>query len=129
MTAALDDVAKKNLAEETALKEEMTEHLGCGKHDPAHGGSGNIPNGTRAKTVVSERPREPSPRTERPLRSRDQNVTHSVTSIGPVTLHSRRSGPAGGRSTTKQPVRSAWPCAYTPPVLSSLTTPGCGGNS
>ncbi|NYF59782.1 hypothetical protein HDA35_005613 [Micromonospora purpureochromogenes] len=31
---------------ETALSEEMTEHLGYEKHDPAGAGSGNIRNGT-----------------------------------------------------------------------------------
>ena len=91
MTATLNDVTKKNLAEqsaeqqaaielvrmakaqglsltgpdgllkqltktvlETALNEEMTEHLGYGKRDPAGVGSGNIRNGTRAKTVLTE---------------------------------------------------------------------------
>src|SRR4051794_26943233 len=39
---------------ETALNEEMTEHLGYGKHDPAGAGSGNIRNGTRGKTVLTE---------------------------------------------------------------------------
>jgi putative transposase len=39
---------------ETALSEEMTEHLGYEKHDSAGAGSGNIRNGTRAKTVLSE---------------------------------------------------------------------------
>src|SRR6188472_3042625 len=39
---------------ETALNEEMTEHLGYEKHDPAGAGSGNIRNGTRAKTVLTE---------------------------------------------------------------------------
>ena len=39
---------------ETALNEEMTEHLGYGKHDPGRAGSGNIRNGTRAKTVLTE---------------------------------------------------------------------------
>jgi putative transposase len=38
---------------ETALSEEMTDHLGYEKHDPAGIGAGNIRNGTRAKTVVS----------------------------------------------------------------------------
>ena len=44
---------------ETALNEEMTEHLGYEKHDPAGVGTGNIRNGTRAKTVLTEhhRPR------------------------------------------------------------------------
>src|SRR5882762_2510652 len=35
---------------ETALTEEMTEHLGYEKHDPAGAGSGNIRDGTRGKT-------------------------------------------------------------------------------
>ena len=38
---------------ETALSEEMTEHLGYEKHDPAGVGSDNIRNGTRSKTVLS----------------------------------------------------------------------------
>jgi transposase-like protein len=38
---------------ETALSEEMTEHLGYEKHDRAGVGSDNIRNGTRSKTVLS----------------------------------------------------------------------------
>src|SRR3954471_23908877 len=36
---------------ETALNEEMTEHLGYEKHDSAGAGSGKIRNGTRSKMV------------------------------------------------------------------------------
>jgi transposase-like protein len=39
---------------ESALAEEMTEHLGYEKHDPAGAGIGNIRNGTRGKTVLTE---------------------------------------------------------------------------
>ncbi len=39
---------------ETALNEEMTEHLGYPKHDPAGGGGDNIRNGTRSKTVLTD---------------------------------------------------------------------------
>jgi transposase-like protein len=39
---------------ETALNEEMTEHLGYEKHDPPGAGTGNIRNGTRAKTVLTD---------------------------------------------------------------------------
>jgi transposase-like protein len=40
---------------ETALNEEMTEHLGHEKHgQPVDGGSGNIRNGSRAKTVLTD---------------------------------------------------------------------------
>lgn len=39
---------------ETALNEEMTEHLGYEKHDPAGAQTGNIRNGTRAKTVLTD---------------------------------------------------------------------------
>jgi putative transposase len=39
---------------ETALNEELTDHLGYDKHDPTGQGSGNIRNGTRAKTVLTD---------------------------------------------------------------------------
>jgi putative transposase len=39
---------------ETALEEEMTEHLGYDKHDREGRDGGNSRNGTRAKTVISE---------------------------------------------------------------------------
>ncbi|MEV6971838.1 IS256 family transposase [Hamadaea sp. NPDC051192] len=39
---------------ETALNEEMTEHLGYEKHNPAGAGADNIRNGTRPKTVLTE---------------------------------------------------------------------------
>jgi transposase-like protein len=39
---------------ETALNEEMTEHLGYAKHDPAGAGSDNIRNGSRSKTVLTD---------------------------------------------------------------------------
>src|SRR6202000_2386320 len=39
---------------EAALGEEMTEHLGYEKHTPAGAGTGNIRNGARSKTVLTE---------------------------------------------------------------------------
>jgi transposase-like protein len=39
---------------EAALNEEMTEHLGYEKHDPPEAGSGNVRNGTRTKTVLTD---------------------------------------------------------------------------
>jgi len=39
---------------ETALEEEMSEHLGYDKHDPAGRDHGNSRNGARAKTVLSD---------------------------------------------------------------------------
>ena len=39
---------------ETALDEEMSEHLGYDKHDPAGRNRGNSRNGTRAKTVLTD---------------------------------------------------------------------------
>ena len=39
---------------ETALGEEMTDHLGYEKHDPAGVGAANIRNGTRSKTVITD---------------------------------------------------------------------------
>jgi putative transposase len=39
---------------ETALSQEMTEHLGHDKHGPAGNETGNVRNGTRAKTVLTQ---------------------------------------------------------------------------
>jgi transposase-like protein len=39
---------------ETALDEELPEHLGYVRHDPAGHGSGNSRNGTRTKTVLTD---------------------------------------------------------------------------
>src|SRR2546423_12517536 len=39
---------------ETALNEEMTEHLGYEKHDSAGAGAGHVRNGNRAKTVRTD---------------------------------------------------------------------------
>ena len=39
---------------ETALNQELTEHLGHEKHGPVTSGTGNVRNGTRFKTVLTE---------------------------------------------------------------------------
>ena len=39
---------------EAALEEEMTDHLGHPKHQAPEGGAGNIRNGTRGKTVLTD---------------------------------------------------------------------------
>jgi hypothetical protein len=39
---------------ETALNQQMTEHLGHDKHGPVTSETGNVPNGTRPKTVLTE---------------------------------------------------------------------------
>ena len=39
---------------ETALNQEMTDHLGHGKHSPPGNEAGNVRNGTRPKTVLTE---------------------------------------------------------------------------
>jgi Transposase, Mutator family len=39
---------------EAALQEELTEHLGYEKHDPAGAGTGNTRNGMRSKTVLTD---------------------------------------------------------------------------
>src|SRR5580693_6770539 len=39
---------------ETALNQEMAEHLGHDKHGPAGNEAGNVRNGTRPKTVLTE---------------------------------------------------------------------------
>ncbi len=39
---------------ESALEGEITDHLGCDKHDRAGRGTGNSRNGTRSKTVLTD---------------------------------------------------------------------------
>src|ERR1700741_4645817 len=39
---------------ETALNQELTEHLGHDRHEPAGNEAGNVRNGTRPKTVLTE---------------------------------------------------------------------------
>lgn len=39
---------------ESALEGEITDHLGCDKHDPAGNNGGNSHNGTRAKKVPTD---------------------------------------------------------------------------
>ncbi|MGH3339498.1 MAG: transposase, partial [Propionibacteriaceae bacterium] len=48
----LNQLTKRVL--ETALEEEMSEHLGYDKHDPVGRNRGNSRNGIRAKTVLTE---------------------------------------------------------------------------
>jgi transposase-like protein len=48
----LNQLTKRVL--ETALEEEMAEHLGYDKHDPVGRNRGNSRNGVRAKTVLTE---------------------------------------------------------------------------
>ena len=48
----LNQLTKRVL--ETALEEEMAEHLGYDKHDPVGRNRGNSRNGVRSKTVLTE---------------------------------------------------------------------------
>ena len=48
----LNQLTKRVL--ETALEEEMAEHLGYDKHDPVGRNFGNSRNGVRSKTVLTE---------------------------------------------------------------------------
>jgi hypothetical protein len=79
---------------ETALQEQMTEHLGYEKHDPAGAGTGNIRNGTRAKTVLTEH---------------SGSVEIEVPRIGRVAS-SRRSSRSGSGGST---VSTRWCCLST----------------
>jgi transposase-like protein len=70
---------------ETALEEEMTDHLGYDKHDPAGRDGGNSRNGTRAKTVISDAAGE---LTVEVPRDRDASFTPVI-----VKKRQRRLGP------------------------------------
>jgi transposase-like protein len=73
---------------ETALEEEMTDHLGYDKHDPAGRDGGNSRNGTRAKTVISDAAGE---LTVEVPRDRDGSFTPVI-----VKKRQRRLGPVEG---------------------------------
>ncbi len=62
----------------------MTDHLGYEKNDPAGAGSGNIRNGTRSKTVLTES----SGNVEIHV-PRDQASTLSRSSVRRVAAHAR----------------------------------------
>ena len=66
----LNQLTKRVL--ETALEEEMADHLGYDKHDPVGRNRGNSRNGVRAKTVLTEigRSRSRSPATPTPASPR-----------------------------------------------------------
>jgi putative transposase len=70
---------------ETALEEEMTDHLGYDKHDAAGRDGGNSRNGTRAKTVISD---AAGPVTIDVPRDRDGSFTPVI-----VKKRQRRLGP------------------------------------
>ena len=70
---------------ETALEEEMTEHLGYDKHDPAGRDGGNSRNGFRSKTVISD---TAGPVTIEVPRDRDGTFTPVI-----VAKRQRRLGP------------------------------------
>jgi putative transposase len=89
---------------ETALSEEMTDHLGYEKHDPAGVGAENIRSGTRSKTVISgntgpveiDVPRDRAgtfdppivTKRQRRLREVDETDHRSRTGVGRPTLES-----------------------------------------
>jgi putative transposase len=70
---------------ETALEEEMSDHLGYDKHDPAGRDGGNSRNGTRTKTVISD---AAGPVTIEVPRDRDGSFTPAI-----VRKRQRRLGP------------------------------------
>lgn len=70
---------------ETALEEEMTEHLGYDKHDPTGRDGGNSRNGARSKTVISD---ATGPVTIEVPRDRDGSFTPVI-----VRKRQRRLGP------------------------------------
>ena len=96
---------------ETALNQEMTEHLGHDKHGPAGNEAGNVRNGTRAKTVLTEStdevgievPRDRAgtfePQIVRKRQRRLTGVDEMVLSLYAKGLATGRSLPTSPRST------------------------------
>ena len=91
---------------ETALQEEITEHLGYEKHDPVGAGTGNIRNGTRAKTVLTEAsgeveigvPRDRAGTFEPVIVKKRQRRLEGVDQVGGAVVADSVSGVDGGRS-------------------------------
>jgi hypothetical protein len=95
---------------ETALNQEMTEHLGDEKHDPAGAGTGNIRNGTRAKTVLTdttgaveiEVPRDRAATFEPEIVKKRQRRLSGVDEVG-LSLYAKGRPPAAAISWTGYP--------------------------
>lgn len=76
---------------ETALEEELTEHLGHAKHQQPAAEGGNIRNGTRPKTVLTDAAGEVTIAVPR-----DRAGTETPANWGPmVSIYSCRSSVAG----------------------------------
>jgi putative transposase len=109
---------------ETALEEEMAEHLGYDKHDPVGRNRGNSRNGVRAKTVLTEIgpvdidvPRDTDASfTPQIVKKRQRRLTGvdeivlSLTARGLTTGGSRRTSP---RSTAPRSARRRFPRSPT----------------
>src|SRR5829696_6523564 len=84
---------------ETALNEEMTEHLGHAKHRaPEDRDSSNIRNGTRAKTVLTE---ASSPPSSSPTSSRRSGSAPTATLPRSHPRSAGRTWPRAGKSPSR----------------------------
>ena len=91
---------------ESALEGEITDHLGYDKHDPAGKNGGNLRNGTRSKTVLTDvgpveitvpRDRDGSfePKIVKKRQKRLTGVEEMVISLAARACHRRGPGPRG----------------------------------
>ena len=119
---------------ETALEEEMTEHLGYDKHDAAGRGSGNSRNGTRSKTVLTEIgpvqievPRDVNgsfdPQIVRKRQRRLTGVDQIILSLSARGLTTERSPPTSPRCTGRRCPRT--PSAGSPTRCSTEMAEWC----
>ena len=103
---------------ETALDEEMSEHLGYDRHDPAGYGSGNSRNGTRSKTVLTDAcgqieinvPRDRAGTFEPQIVAKRQR---RLTDVDEVVLSLYARGLTTGRSARISPTSTARRCRRT----------------
>ena len=102
---------------ETALEEEMSDHLGCDRHEPVGRNRGNSRNGKRSKTMLTDAAGEVD--IDVPLEIR--RVICSTNAIESLNARYRRAVKARGHFPTEQ---AAMKCLYL--VTRSLDPKGTG---
>ncbi|GAA4886051.1 hypothetical protein GCM10025788_28130 [Serinicoccus chungangensis] len=90
----------------TALEEELTEHLGHEKHQAPSADSGNIRNGTRPKTVLTDAAGEVSIAVPRDRAGTFEPVIAQVATTAPVGRGRRRDQPVRERADHRRDERA-----------------------
>lgn len=95
---------------ETALDEELTEHLGYERHNTAAKDTANSRNGTRPKTVLTETTGRTAARRPRPGHGTRRSADYGPRRRPGMVLGHRRRGRAGGRAVLVGAAAGRAPC-------------------